>query len=156
MNRAIVWLVFVGMFFAAGPLLAQSAMDRNSPDPAKMRQAWEADELKRIEELKETDPAEYHRQKTSFELRKKISQILESFRQNKIDASTAERQLYPLIKEQSKVDLGAIESRIERVKKYLNELEVIKKDPDILIRKRVDVMLGGAPSDVDPFAVMLP
>jgi len=152
MNKMIVGILLAGNLFAVGSILAQPT----GPDPSMSRQALEAEELKRIEDLKNIDPSEYQRQKASYDLQKKISQVIDAFRQNKIDISTAERQLYPLIKEQSKNELGAMDARIEKARRYLSDLQAIKKTPDLLIKKRVHRMLGTATPEEDTFGEILP
>jgi len=108
----------------------------------KMRQEAEQRQEEMLERLKTTDPEAYKQQKTRLEQQKKISEILEAFYEKKLDAASAESRLYPLIKAQTEEELAGIDSRIDRARKQLEELENIKANPETLVKKRLDQLLG--------------
>jgi hypothetical protein len=108
----------------------------------KMRQESEQRQEQALENLKKVNPQAYEKQKARQEQQSKISEILQSFRNQKIDAASAERQLYPLIKARVEGELVGIDIRISQVKKQLKELEQAKNNPDSLVKKSIDQLLG--------------
>lgn len=108
----------------------------------KRQQERQGREQRELERLKKTSPELYKQRKDSQDRSAKISAILSSFRQKKISDSEAERQLYPLVKQGMQGQIDHLGQTIERLEKRLKSLKEAKQDPDSLIKKGVDQMLG--------------
>jgi len=106
----------------------------------KMRQEFEKRQQEDLENLKKTDPKAYQERNDSLDRQAKINSILTSFHAGKISVSQAEQQLYPLVKQNIK-DMN-VDAEIARLEKRLEYLKKVKRDPDLLIKKRIDELLG--------------
>lgn len=146
-------VLFLG---AASFVFAQGGPSKNmQAENAKLHEEMQRHQKNFLENLKKMDPNAYEKQKRNIEAQDKLSQIVQSFREKKIDTDNAFRQMYPLVKELSQDDIKGLEERIKRLKLHLGELEKFKQNPDLLIRKRIDQMLGKGDPASDP-SMMIP
>ena len=85
----------------------------------------------------------------------KIGAVVKAFYTKSISAEAAESQLTPLIRQDVQAEVAALPSQIERLEKRLDFLRKARTNPDLLIKKRVDQMLGRggppSPDDMGPY-----
>lgn len=120
-----------------------------------MRAEFEKQEIQRLEELKKRDPKAYEQQKAQYDRQKKISQLLQAYHDRKLSDSSAAQQLYPLIKADVNEEAKSIDERIEQAKQYLTDLQEIKRNPELLIKRRIDRLLGKGDPGRDGFGAFL-
>ena len=130
---SLVWLFFSGIIFAQQPPVPAQMKDME-----KMQQEMQKRQQGESERLKKENPQLYQQ----VENQQKINSIVSSFHAGKISASQAESQLYPLIQQDIKTEMGGLESRIKNLEKKLEFLRRAKSNPDLLIKRRIDLMLG--------------
>lgn len=112
-----------------------------------MMEKIQKDELER---LKKENPSLYKARKAALEGQDRINEIVSSFRQGKSSLQEAQRHLYPLVKEQLQQELRTLDERIARLEKTLDSLRKAKRNPDLLVKKRVGELLGqSAPSTLE-------
>ena len=96
------------------------------------------------EELKRKNPQLYKESQEASERQAKISAIVTAFRKGEISSYYAENQLNPLLKQEIEDDINGLESKIASLEKKLESLKEAKTNPEPLIKKRIDQMLGKA------------
>ena len=147
-------LGFTSTLVAAPPSSPPSEQELQEP-MEKMRKEHERMQQEHLERLRQTDPQLYEQQKASIERQKKITAILTDWQQKKISESAAESQLAPLIRQDSKAEIAALGERIARLEKRLEFLRKAKADPGLLVKKRLDQLLGrGLPTPEGPEGMM--
>jgi len=117
----------------------------------KMRQDMENRQEKELEMLKKTNPQLYQKKKNDIENKAKIKAIVASFREGKISSSQAESQLSPLVKQQMQDYIKSLDDRIARLQKKLDFYKKAKVNPDLLIKKRIDELLGKSKPSPEDF-----
>src|SRR3989338_5258553 len=75
----------------------------------------------------------------------KIGEILQAFNEGRLQLAAARKSLYPLVKAEMEGELQMIDEQLEYAKRHLEFLEKAKKNPDLLVQQRVDMMLGHNP-----------
>lgn len=142
MHRILV--ICLMLLFSSGSIFAQQppTPEKMQKDMEKMSQERQKRQQEELERLKKENPQLYQQRKEALEKQEKINSILSYFREGRISASQAESQLYPLIREEIKAEMSGLESRIERLEKELEFLKKAKNNPDLLIKRRIDLMLG--------------
>jgi hypothetical protein len=73
-------------------------------------------------------------------------EIAADYHARKITPEEAEQKLYPLLSENVKLELPYIDSQIEQLKNQIRILEEAKWNPDVLIKKRIEEVLGIFPT----------
>jgi septal ring factor EnvC (AmiA/AmiB activator) len=144
---AFTLLFFPVCIFAQQPAKPASVEERQKEmekQYQEMKNKQEKMQEEQLERLKRQNPQLYKERKAALDNQAKIDSIVFSFRQGKISASEAERQLYPLIKESMQGEIDVLPKNIERLEKQLEFLKKTQKNPDLLIKKRIDEMLGKA------------
>lgn len=121
----------------------------------KMQEQMEKEQLQMLAELKKIDPEQYKKQKAEYDRQKKVTRVLEAYHEKKITESSAERQLYPLVKEEVAGELLYMDERIKKAQEYLHQQQEYKRRPETLIRKRIDQMLGRVNPE-DSMDILLP
>jgi len=111
----------------------------------KIRQEADKMQQNELELLKKQDPQLYKERKLAIDTQAKIQAILSSYSQGKIPAAEAERQIYPYVKQQMQPYIDGLDTYIARLEKKLTILKKARINPDILIKQRIDQMLGKAP-----------
>jgi biopolymer transport protein ExbD len=104
-----------------------------------------------LEFLKTNDPQEYKKRKDTYERQDKINQILDSFRKGSISSKQAEQSLYPLVKDDMQGYISTLDTQIEHLEKRLDSLKKAKRDPNMLIKERINQMLGKEVSSPESF-----
>ena len=117
----------------------------------KMRQDIEKHHQDELETLKKTNPQLYQKKKNDIENKAKIKAIVASFREGKISSSQAESQLSPLVKQQMQDYIKSLDDRIARLQKKLDFYKKAKVNPDLLIKKRIDELLGKSKPSPEDF-----
>lgn len=100
---------------------------------------WQEEELER---LKKINPEFYEERKNALDRQEKISSIVSAFRQGKLSASQAESQLFPLLKQDMQSSIEGLDNRIKRLEEKLVSLKQAKNNPDLLVKNRIDGLLG--------------
>ena len=127
--------------------LKQEQMQKQAREQIGVIQALQA---KQLETMKAANPGLYEAQKESMERQERIGKIVAGFRQGKLTDTQAQKELSPLVKENLKPDLGQIDDTIAALVKKLAFWKEVKKDPDVLIRQRVDEILGKRLPELPP------
>ncbi len=129
------------------------------PDPEKMqaemqkmqKQMQEQQEKER-ERLKQINPQLYEQTKKADERQRKITAILTAYQQKSISGEEAERRLSSLIREEIQMEGVNLDQEIKNLEKKLAFLKKAKNNPDLLVKKRVDQLLGKSGPDTNtPF-----
>jgi polyhydroxyalkanoate synthesis regulator phasin len=94
-----------------------------------------------FEELKKTDPDAYKQIKEEIELSEKIADIVDSFKEGKINKDAARKRLRPLVKKSLRYRLGYIDDEIKQTMQRLRYLKRIKKEPSILVEDEIEFYL---------------
>lgn len=158
MRNAAVGLLLVWniLAFAEGPLVF--AQEQKFQDEFRKQQAeyWKnqprqhektpQDELGR---LKEVNPKLYEQRKKELERQAKINAILKDFHQGKLTDEQSESQLFPLVKEELGPKISALDVRISWLEKQLAFTRSAKQNPDVLIKERIEQLLGRSMADAD-------
>jgi len=129
-------------------------LEERQKEMLKMKQEMQARQEKMLEEMKARDPEGYTRQRTAMEMREQISQIVQAYREKKLDEDTAAQQLVPLVEQNVFEEIKNIDQQIEMAEGYTEQLKKIKQDPSILVQKRIDQMLGKRDADQKPLRIM--
>ncbi len=95
-----------------------------------------------LERIKEFSPEAYKSQKKAMDRQDQISQILSAYSQKTITAEEAERRLTPFIRQQVQQELTSMDEQIKMMEKKLAALRQAKGNPNALVKKRIDQMLG--------------
>lgn len=132
MNRILV--ICLILLFFSGIIFAQQP-----PSPVVKMQR----EMQGVRQEKENSKP-YKQRQDVLENQTKINAIVVAFREGKISSFQAESQLSPLVKQEMQDDINNLESRIARLEKELEFLKRAKANPDLLIKERIDQMLGKA------------
>lgn len=117
-------------------------MDGQLADQEKVRESMVRQQGQILANLKETDPEEYARQKIIFERSEQIVSILKRFHNKEIDDARAQKELSPLVQQEVEEQMRTIDQQISNAEKYLSELNEIKSNPNLLVQKRIERMLG--------------
>jgi vacuolar-type H+-ATPase subunit I/STV1 len=117
----------------------------------KMRREIDKIQQQELERLKKENPEAYQQRKDALDIQAKINEIVSSFRSGKISASQAESQLYPLVKSSLQDSINNLGAQIERLEKKLESLKKAKANPDLLVKKRIDELLGRSMPSPDDF-----
>lgn len=155
-----VLISFLFVLFFSQPIFARERVTAPPPEDAsftvemeRMREEHErmAEEIKKremeeLERLRATDPELYEKRKRQIEINERIEEIVISFREGRISEAAAVKQLYPLMREQTREYIDDyLKLEIERLDKRLDFLKRVEKDPDILIQRRINQILGKTP-----------
>ena len=93
------------------------------------------------EEQLKKDPELYRKVKAMRERAESIRAILEVYQGGKLSRAEAEQRLAPLIREDALAELPSLQGRIKKMESELEFLRKASKDPDLLVRRRLDQML---------------
>lgn len=165
-KQPLLWLIFVALQLVTCPILAEEVRDSSVRQQAKAMPAQNTMQLRKIQEqmqkyqeqvqkqldasmetLKTTNPKMYQQLKAQNAAQQEISRIISAYRQKKLSASETEKRLYPLVKAQLGDQLATIDQQIALAKKQLIELEAMKRDPDLAVKKQINYLLGrGSPN----------
>ncbi len=142
-------LVLISALVMCVPLLALAQEAPPPLDPAAMQQELEQMEAegRRMEEehlaqLQQMDPELYQQEKGRMERQRKIEALVAQVHAGTLSATQAERKLSPLVQQDLQVELTTLPDRISQLEEHLTFLRRVQKDPDLLIRQRIDQLLG--------------
>ena len=120
-------------------------------DMGKMRQEMGKRQQDELEMLKKVNPQLYQQRKNSIDAQAKINAIVASFREGKISSSQAESQLSPLVKQDMQTYINDLDNKIKRLEKKLDFYKKAKANPSLLIKKRIDELLGKSMPRLEDF-----
>jgi len=120
-------------------------------DMEKMRQEMGKRQQDELEMLKKVNPQLYQQRKNSIDAQAKINAIVASFREGKISSSQAESQLSPLVKQDMQTYINDLDNKIKRLEKKLDFYKKAKANPSLLIKKRIDELLGKSMPRLEDF-----
>lgn len=152
------FLFFIFLFVSLFPIInfAQQAEVSNNAtanmekEAERIRQDAAKAQQQELESLKRKDPKLYQERKESLDRQVEINNILVFLNGGNITATQAEKELYPLVKKDVQSYIANLGNEITRLEKKLQFLKDVKRDPDILIDKRIKQLLGkSATSDLD-------
>ena len=92
--------------------------------------------------LKEKDPQAYAERLEARKRQKMIDQIVAAARSRTLTEEQAENELSPLLKTLLQPQLNGLPERIARLEKRLILLKQFQKDPELLVRRRAQELLG--------------
>lgn len=149
MKSTLAWACGFGLALAGSALADEPSEPPKPPDLEEMhqnvRKAQEEAEQRRkqdLERLKELNPEAYQAQLKAQERQAQIGQVMSAYQQQKITAEDAERRLTPLIRQEVQQELAGLDDQIRMTEKKLAALRRAKGNPNALVKKRVDQMLG--------------
>jgi hypothetical protein len=157
MQRAInlifvfITILFLPVMALTQELPTQPDMQKIQKDAEKMKQQMENMQQEQLEFLKKLNPQAYQQSKAAYDRAKQIDAVISLLRQGKISSSDAERQLYPLIKEDLRSIVNSMDQKISDLEKKLDYCRKVRSNPEILVKKRIDELLGKSlpnPEDV--------
>lgn len=139
-----ILMISLMLLFSSGLVFAQQppSPEKMQQEMERMRQEDEQRQQELLERLKKDNPQAYQQRKDSLDRQAKINAIVSSFQTGKISDAQAENQLYPLIKQEVEDYINNSEARIKVLEKQLANLQKAKDNPDFLIKKRINEMLG--------------
>lgn len=97
---------------------------------------------RQMEEIKRADPKAYAELERAQGRRKRIDDVLARLRSGVLAQERAKKDLFPLVKAETAYELSTLDKRIQRLEKELAELRRFQKDPDALVRLRVEELTG--------------
>ena len=106
------------------------------------------------EERLKKDPELYRKVKAMRERAENTLAILAAYRDGKISRAAAEQRLAPLVREDAQAELPGLQERIRRMESELDFLRKASKDPELLVRRRIDRMLEPSGSRKGPPEVL--
>ena len=117
--------------------------------PGSGQERREAFPEERWEQLKKTNPRAYEALNRARERGSEIEGIVAKARGGKLPEEEARKRLYPLLKESHGPELSELRDRIARMEKQLAFLKKAEKNPDLLVHRRIDEMLGKPPEETE-------
>lgn len=157
MKQQILWLAIASLALSGTANAAEQSEESKPPDMEEMqqqmqqvRQQIDKQQQENLERLKQISPQAYESQKKAQDRQGQIGQILSDYQQKKISADDAERKLTPLIRQEVQQEMAGMDNQIKAAEKKLATLRQAKGNPNALVKKRVDQMLGrGGPPTPD-------
>lgn len=137
LKASVISCIYI-LFFSYG-LFAQ---EPPVLDFQKMEQEVKKAQQAQLENLKDINPKLYKELIEAQARQEKISAIIMDLNNKKISQSSAESQLYPLVKDDMQQEISGLDQRIKQLEQNLDFLKEAKSDPDILIKKRINQMTG--------------
>lgn len=133
------------------PVFIPTQPGKESPNPEEMRRQAERFqqemEKRRIQEMghhKQFSPLPAMPVGGSPELQKKIDVIVYAYQRGSLSGQEAAQDLYPLVKQEVEGKLQGLDEQVANLEKELEALKKAKSNPDLLVKKRIDELLGRA------------
>lgn len=151
------WTLTALLFMTTGAARAEEPPKPPSPEEMSRQMEKTQQEMKKLQEqemeqLKKTSPEQYQKRKSSLELQQQINSILTAFQQGTLSAADAERKLTPLVRQLIEDQTKQLGTEIGRLEKKLDSLRKAKANPDLLVKKQVDMLLGRVSPTSDDFS----
>lgn len=121
---------------------AQQEYQKMQERSKRMQEEYRKQQEQELERLKQTAPQLYQERKQAMKRQDKMQAILTAFREGNLTDAQAEQQLFPLVKQETQGEVAGLNERIARLNKQLTFLKQAQQDPDLLVRKRIQLMLG--------------
>lgn len=135
-------LCFIGGIFAQMPAAPGQPKSKEGYDFKKLEAERKKAEEKHLEMVKQQNPQLYEQMMKQRKAQDEISRVINNYYQKTISYEAAKAKLYPLVKESLQGRLANMDNEINLLENKLNALKKAKKDPDYLISREVDRMLG--------------
>ena len=97
-----------------------------------------------MEQLKSLDPEQYARRKAAQDRQQEINRIVGAYQAGRLTADAAETQLRRFVVVQVAEQLAVLDYEIAQTTQRLHDLQEDKRDPERLMRRRIDRLLGRA------------
>jgi len=153
--RSILITGVIFIFFPVSVFAQARQVNRITPEMEKQIERSKEDMEKardiHLNDLKKSNPELYKARLNAIDNQEEMNKIVVSYREGKISGAKAEKELYPLVEDSLKGYLDSLDERIEKEQKKVDSLKEVKRDPDILIKKRIDQILGKAAPSADDF-----
>jgi hypothetical protein len=113
---------------------------------ARIQEEVDRKNREELERLRASDPEQYARTKEIYDRAKAVEKIVKDFRSGRISEGDARRALTPLEREEME-PLGRETERFVRdLEKTLAFWKAVQKNPEVLVQRQVDYLLGKAES----------
>jgi len=144
-----IWSAILATVLVAGlPVLVWGEEHQGSKQSAgeSPLTAFETLQQQALERLKRENPQAYEQRKAALEREQKMQAVVTAFYQGTLSGDEAERRLTPLVKKQLEEEgaLSSLSARIERLEDKLAFLKKAQKNPNLLVKQRIEQMLGKA------------
>lgn len=153
-KRISIGLIFLLILFG----IKESILAQNPPSNKEMQDLQKQSESmmqktkkmqdEELEALKKINPEFYKTRKDALDKMDTINAIISSFYEKKISESQAKAQLYPLVKQDLAETINNLDKLIAALEKKLQFYRDAKRDPSLLVNKRIDEMLGKSMPDL--------
>jgi uncharacterized coiled-coil protein SlyX len=137
-----VFLAFFPISLFAGPPQANRILLETKKDTDRIKEEMKRLQEEQLKELKKNNPELYKERMDDIERWEEINKIVVSYRDGKISEARAVKELYPLVEKSLENYIDGLDERIAKVEKKLESLKDVKSDPDMLIKKRIEQLLG--------------
>ena len=139
--------VFSLLLFSGAPLNppANAEEQDSLKNLQEFQQRMEKQRMQEMEKLRQTSPEVYERLREGEERAQQLQEIRLSFVKQEISREEAERRMYPLFQQDLREMSTSLDARIARLEKKLARLREAKKDPDLLVKQKIDQFLDGVP-----------
>jgi len=104
-----------------------------------------------IEQLERTNPQAAARLRQRRDEQGKIDAIVRDYRSGRLEEDDARSQLAPLVADDAENDARRIDERLRQLQAKVDFLKRAREDHDLLVRRRVDLLLGKEPDDGHAF-----
>lgn len=124
--------------WAAGP----PTLDEITKQMEEQHRQMEKRQGEEMERLKKDSPSLYEERKGAMARQNKINEIVSSFYQHSLSLQEAQEKLYPIVRDQMRADIAGLGQKIADLQKRLDFLKKTRGNPDLLVQKRIDGLLG--------------
>lgn len=142
---ALLAWVLLSVCGAADKAVPTAPGGKDAKAEAQMRRLHKEQEealRRQMEQIKRADPQAHAELEKAQKRRQRIDAVLARLRAGEIDVDKAEKELFPLVKAETAYEVSTLEERVRRLEKQLAELRGFQKDPDALVRRRVEELIG--------------
>jgi hypothetical protein len=112
------------------------------PDMRRVQDDLKRQRERTLAELKKTDPKAYEQVRKSLRRQEEIGNILEKARRKEISEFEARESLRPLMTNDRKSWEEDIGKCVVRAEKKLEFLRKIQDDPELMVERQIDMLLG--------------
>jgi hypothetical protein len=156
MRRVPVFLLMALLVAPASAWAGKEDQSGELPPPPPpvdplMREAERA-RWQQLQQMSHSEPELYQQSKEAMTRQLQINEIVSAYSAGSLSEGQAQQQLYPLIQQDVITELPMLEEKIIQTQKKLVALQDARSNPESLVRKRIDELLGKTPTEIDqPF-----
>jgi len=111
--------------------------------------------LQEMEKLKNVNPPEYKKQRVAFDRLEKIKMIAAQFKRNQITEKAAASALFTLVEQAVQPEMADLDDRITKAEKKLVFLKQSRNNPELLVQRRIEELLGKRQAEPDDLPALL-